>query len=172
MDNIPAGALVGERRAGDAAHIAQLLEQRGRIRLRVRGTSMLPWVRPGDVVLIRRAGISDVRCGDVVLFKRHDRLVVHRLVEKRGSLNAAEFSAKGDAHPTGDGIVEQQEMLGRVVRLYRGHKAIDMDAPPQLALGLLVSQLSRKSAYWYPVAKAAALVTLPLRRVWQAVRAA
>jgi hypothetical protein len=160
----------GERRNGDAGKIAAALQRRGRISLRVQGTSMLPWVRPGDIARIRKVSTDAIRCGDVVLFRRKDHLFVHRIIEKSGSLDAAEFRAKGDAHPTCDGMVEKQELLGRVVRLYRRGRRIDLDAPGQLALGLLISQLSLRSRFWYPLARLAAIVTRPVRRLLHALQ--
>jgi hypothetical protein len=159
----------GERRADDALRIAGALKRRGRISLRVHGTSMQPWVRPKDIALIRRISIENVRCGDVVLFRRESHLFVHRIVEKRGSLDAARLFAKGDAHPSSDGVVQEQELLGRVMRIYRNGRRIDLDAPRQLALGLFISQLSRHSRFWYPLAKFAAIVTRPVRRMMNAL---
>lgn len=159
----------GERRAGDALRIADALKRRGRISLRVHGTSMLPWVRPGDIALIRLISSENVRCGDVVLFRREEHLLVHRIVEKRGSIDAAELFSKGDAHPASDGVVGEQELLGRVVRIYRGGHRINLDAPGQLALGVFISQLSLYSRFWYPLAKFAAIVTRPARRVLKAL---
>lgn len=155
----------GERRAGDAAWIAETLHSRGRISLRVHGTSMLPWMRPGDIALVRRISAEHARCGDIVMFRRENQLFVHRVVEKRNSLNAAKLFSKGDAHPSADGAVEEQELLGRVVRIYRNCRRIDLDAPEQLALGLVLSQLSLHSRFWYPVAKLVAKVTRPARRM-------
>jgi hypothetical protein len=159
----------GERRADDALRIANALKRRGRISLRVHGTSMQPWVRPKDIALIRQIAIENVRCGDVVLFRRENHLFVHRIVEKRGSLNAAQLFSKGDAHPTSDGVVQEQELLGRVMRIYRNGRRIDLDAPRQLALGLFISQLSLHSRFWYPLAKFAAVVTRPVRRMMNAL---
>jgi signal peptidase I len=155
----------GERRAGDAVRIAKALKRRGRIALRVQGTSMLPWVRPKDIALIRQTAIENVRCGDIVLFRRENHLFVHRIVKKQGSLEAAQLLSKGDAHPTHDGIVEEQELLGRVVRIYRQGRRIDLDAPGQLALGLFISQLSLYSRFWYPLARLVAIATRPARRL-------
>jgi hypothetical protein len=157
--------VAGERRADDVLRIADALKRRGRISLRVHGTSMQPWVRPKDIALIRKISIENVRCGDVVLFRRDAHLLVHRIVEKRGSLDTAQIFSKGDAHPTSDGVVHERELLGRVVRIYRNGRRIDLDAPRQLALGLFISQLSLHSRFWYPLAKFAARVTRPLRRV-------
>ena len=159
----------GERRADDVLRIADALKRRGRISLRVHGTSMQPWVRPKDIALIRQISIENVRCGDVVLFRREDHLFVHRIVEKRGSLDAAQLFSKGDAHPTSDGVVQEQELLGRVTRIYRNGRRIDLDAPRQLALGLFISQLSLHSRFWYPLAKLAAKVTRPVRRLISAL---
>src|SRR2546430_4081868 len=110
--------VAGERRADDARRIADALKRRGRISLRVHGTSMQPWMRSKDIAVIRRISIENVRCGDVVLFRRKNHLFVHRIVEKRGSLNAAQLLSKGDAHPMSDGVVQEQELLGRVMRIY------------------------------------------------------
>lgn len=154
----------GERRAGDVVRIAGALQRRGRIALRVQGTSMLPWVRPKDIALIRQTIIENVRCGDIVLFRRENHLFVHRIVKKQGPLEAARLLSKGDAHPTHDGIVEEQELLGRVVRIYRQGRRIDLDAPGQLALGLFISQLSLYSRFWYPFV---AIATRPARRLLQ-----
>ena len=159
----------GERRADDALRIADALKRHGRISLRVHGTSMQPWMRSKDIALIRKISIENVRCGDVVLFRRENHLFVHRIVEKRGSLNAAQLLSKGDAHPTSDGVVQEQELLGRVMRIYRKGRRIDLDAPRQLALGLFISQLSLHSRFWYSAAKFAAVVTRPVRRVINAL---
>src|SRR5256885_266645 len=131
--------------------------------------SMQPWMRSKDIAVIRRISIENVRCGDVVLFRRKNHLFVHRIVEKRGSLNAAQLLSKGDAHPMSDGVVQEQELLGRVMRIYRKGRRIDLDAPRQLALGLFISQLSLHSRFWYPLARLAAIVTRPVRRVMNAL---
>jgi hypothetical protein len=159
----------GERRAGDASRIAEALKRRGRIALRVQGTSMLPWVRSQDIALIRQTPMENVRCGDVVLFRRENHLFVHRIVKKQGSVEAAQLLSKGDAHPTTDGILEEQELLGRVVRIYRNGRRIDLDAPGQLALGLFISQLSLHSRFWYPTARLVALAARPARRLLHAL---
>jgi hypothetical protein len=130
---------------------------------------MLPWVRPQDIALIRQTAIENVRCGDIVLFRRGDHLFVHRIVKKQGPVEAGQLLAKGDAHPTTDGILLEQELLGRVVRIYRDGHRIDLDAPGQLALGLFISQLSLYSRFWYPAARLAAIATRPVRRLLNAL---
>ena len=160
----------GERRAGDIARIAELLETRGRVSLCVYGASMMPWVRPGDIAMIRTVGAETLRCGHVVLFRRNNSLFVHRIVEKKGPLDAAQILVKGDAHPTSDGLMEQGELLGRVVWLYRNGRRIDLEARGQRVLGLFISRLSLYGWSWHPAVKFAAHIMGPARRAIKALR--
>jgi hypothetical protein len=160
----------GERRAGDVARIAESLAARGRVPLCVHGTSMMPWVRPGDIAMIRAACAEELSCGHVVLFRRNDSLFVHRIVEKKGPLDSAQIFVKGDAHPTSDGLMEQGELLGRVVWLYRNGRRIDLEARGQRALGVFISRLSLYGWSWYPAVKFAAHILRPARRAIQALR--
>jgi hypothetical protein len=162
----------GERRIEDARHISEALAKHGRIALRVHGTSMLPWVRPGDVALIRRADDGGgVRFGDIALFLRANHIYVHRIVDKRGPWHSEKLTAKGDAHSHTDGELEQGELLGRVVRLYRNGSRIDLDSPAQLALGLLIARISQNGHFWYPLARVVSLVDRMVRRGFSPFRA-
>ena len=160
----------GERRATDISQIAESLEARGRVSLCVHGTSMMPWVRPGDIAMIRSVNCETLRCGQVILFRRHNSLFVHRIVDKKGSQEAAQIFVKGDAHATSDGLMEQGELLGRVVWLYRNGRRIDLEARGQRAFGLFISRLSLYGWSWYPVVKFAANIMRPARRAMQALR--
>jgi hypothetical protein len=122
--------------------VAQALRQRGRLRLRVNGTSMLPSVLPGDVVFVRHGGADAARCGDLVLFQREQRLYVHRVVARQG----AALVTQGDANPQPDGRVQASEFLGTVVRQLRGGSAFTPSGRPS---GLLraASALFRRSSH-------------------------
>jgi hypothetical protein len=161
----------GERRVEDARNIAEALARHGRIALRVHGTSMLPWVRPGDVALIRRTNEAGVRFGDVALFLRSNHIYVHRIVDRRGPWHSEKLTAKGDAHSHTDGELEQRELLGRVVRLYRNGSRIDLDSPAQLALGLLIARISQNGHFWYPLARFVSLLDRMVRRAFSPFRA-
>lgn len=155
----------GERRREDAGIIAQALENRGRVALRVWGTSMLPWVRPGDIAIIRKADGGNARFGDVALLRSGDRLLVHRIVGKQGNAELPEYIAKGDAHRNADGVFCREQLLGRVVRIFRKGKRIEMDEPRQMALAPARARISLLSRFWYPAARIFAVTTRPMRRL-------
>jgi Peptidase S24-like len=122
----------GERRKADASRIADALKRRGRIAMHVRGTSMLPLVRPGDVALIRRGKLENMRSGDVVLMQRGDQLIAKRIGEDEDSASAVipdeqVLDAGGDSeNASGEG--EHQECLGKIVRVRRENERIDLGA--------------------------------------------
>ncbi len=98
----------------------------------VSGPSMVPTLRPGDRLLVRRGGRA--RPGDVVLARFDDlpgTLVVKRLLtwepDSRGVLASDNAAAGGDSRTHGLGVV-----LGRVVLVRRGRRLHRPAAAPDL----------------------------------------
>jgi hypothetical protein len=130
----------GERRKADAERIADELKKRGRTAIHVRGTSMLPLVRPGDVALIRRDKLENMRSGDVVLMQRGDHLVAKRIGEDEDSVGAGisgegllgagadNENVSGRGQEFGQQRGEQQECLGKIVRVRREKEKIELGA--------------------------------------------
>jgi signal peptidase I len=46
-----------------------------------RGISMEPILKEGDVVLLRTTGADDVAVGEIILYDRNGRLIIHRVTE-------------------------------------------------------------------------------------------
>jgi hypothetical protein len=126
----------GERRKADTSRIVDVLKRRGRIAMHVRGTSMLPLVRPGDVALIRRGKLENMRSGDVVLMQRGDHLIAKRIGEDGDSASAVisdeqVLDVGGDSENSsghGKPVSEQQECLGKIVRVRREKEKTEMGA--------------------------------------------
>jgi hypothetical protein len=110
----------GERRKSDIERIAKSLERRGSAALVVKGTGMLPVIHPGDIALIRREKLKNMRAGDVVLFQCGENLLAKRIGEDDDTLGDS-VSAKGAAEQA-----EPQEYLGKIVRVRRDHDDIEM----------------------------------------------
>lgn len=119
---------------------ADVLRRFGELRLEVHGSSMLPSIRPGDILTVRRQGISDVRCGDVVLFAREGRLFAHRVMKKLEDRAGALLISRGDALLNEDLPVTTSELLGRVAFIHRGRSRIHARGWPS-ACGRLLAWL-------------------------------
>ena len=117
----------GERRSSDAARIADALKRRGSISMFVQGTGMLPLVQPGDVALIRRAKLENMKSGDVVLFQRGEHLLATRIGEENA--DAAKAATANDQTETAESRENEsqlEEYLGQIVRVQRQLEEIDL----------------------------------------------
>ena len=155
---------VGERRKSDVQLITETLETRGRVLLKTYGSSMQPWMKPGDISLIRKTAVENVLPGDLVLFRRQGRLFLHRVVRERFNSGVREISTKGDAHPEADGWIGKEELLGRVAHVFRAAGQGKVGTAPHSRMGLLIAQVSLWSRFWYPAARLAAHTSRPMRR--------
>ena len=95
--------------------VRQVLRQFGSVRLRAFGGSMLPAIRPGDLLEVRETAPARVAAGDVVLVERHGRLFAHRVVWCEKDL----LKTRGDAHWRADPIVTATDLLGVVTSFTR-----------------------------------------------------
>jgi signal peptidase len=93
------------------------LARAGRLTLRVTGTSMLPAIRPGSRVEIRRSGEQAVSRGDIVLVRAPNGFRLHRLVDTK----AGWIITKGDNHTENDPPEPMERLLGVAVRITRGY---------------------------------------------------
>jgi hypothetical protein len=124
----------GERRKADAERIADELKRRGRTSVHVRGTSLLPLVRPGDVALIRRDKLENMRSGDVVLMQRGDHLIAKRIGEDEdgggAEISGEELSGSGvesrDVSGRSQELRERPELLGKIVGVRREKDKIEL----------------------------------------------
>jgi signal peptidase I len=143
-------------REKDSNPIAAKLRADGSVCLHVLDASMFPWIRPGDLVFVRKFSYEQAWPGDVVLFERRGRLYVHRVI--RGGVARADATqrrdliTKGDALDSEDEPVTRAEFLGRVIRVHRGNRHIDMESMGRVVIGRLIARVSRTSfALYRPV---------------------
>jgi signal peptidase I len=100
--------------------VAEVARTFGCVRLRVFGTSMVPAVRPGDVLSVEGASLGELSPGEIVVFARAGRLIAHRLVAKTESTDEGHVVTRGDRVRQDDGIVSSAQLVGKVVSIERG----------------------------------------------------
>jgi ribosomal protein S18 acetylase RimI-like enzyme len=107
--------------AGQLELLLAMGERGAPLRTMVRGFSMTPFLRDGDVLTIAPLK-GKPRIGEVVAFRHPEsgRLAIHRLVlrTKKGWL------AWGDNCPEPDGEIVSGDILGRVIRAERGGRRV------------------------------------------------
>ena len=108
-------------------------------RFRAGGSSMMPFIRDGDVITVAPLGDVPPRTGDVIAFTwpHEQRLVIHRAVGKRDDA----FLTQGDNASGPDGFIPAESVLGRVIRVERAGKTVRLGLGPER---LLIAFLTRR----------------------------
>jgi phage repressor protein C with HTH and peptisase S24 domain len=111
-------------RAGEVlpALVESTLEAGAEVRFAVDGRSMLPFIRPGDLVRLRPAAGSEPRLGDVVAIRGMPKggLLVHRVVRVRDGM----FLLRGDNTSMANGEHSRAGILGVVGSVERDGRSV------------------------------------------------
>ena len=126
----------------------QTLQSFGTVRLKVTGISMLPSLWPGDLLTIRSQSFEQASPGDIILYRRDQRMFIHRVIRKNGDI----LIAGGDCMPRPDPAVTRDEVLGKLLNIRRFGRPM---AVPQFSLLhrvfawlLCRSNLLRRAVLW------------------------
>jgi len=132
----------------------EVVRRFGRVRVRVTGTSMIPAIWPGDVVVVERRDVGGIELGEIVLAVRAGRLIAHRVVggekaaaQKHGATHtvARSILLRGDAQISADLPLRAEEVLGAVVAIERAGLAFEPARHLNLSERLLAAFARRSS---------------------------
>lgn len=102
--------------------IPELLEKGVAIRVKVGGFSMFPFIRKGDTAIINRVDFKVLEKGDVVLFRKGNKYIAHRLLKHYGE----RILTKGDTAEKADEPVKSEDYLGIILQVIRKGKQINL----------------------------------------------
>ena len=95
--------------------IAAGLERDGRVRAVFSGRSMLPTLRNGMRLLVEKIPPEDVRTCDIIMYKKGDGIVAHRVIKIIRNAGACVFITKGDNHAYVDcSYIPEKDLMGIV----------------------------------------------------------
>jgi signal peptidase I len=84
--------------------------------LTIASGSMTPNIHIGDMVIVKKLNyteMADLAVGDILVFTKQDKTIVHRIAEKGLLLDAPYFITKGDANKENDNwTVPAEEVIG------------------------------------------------------------
>jgi peptidase S24-like protein len=110
--------------AAGPALVVEALRRFAAVRVRVHGTSMLPAIRPRDVLVVQHRQLETISVGDIVLFASTNRLFAHRVVRTHMAADGrALLVTKGDTHSDADLPIDGHQLLGQVVAVWREGRA-------------------------------------------------
>jgi hypothetical protein len=104
---------------------AEVLRRFGEVRFVARGSSMVPSIYPGDLLIVRSQVIADARHGQIVLCLREGRFWAHRVMRKWQEGSRFVFATRGDALPHEDPSLDESQMLGHVASIVRYGRPVE-----------------------------------------------
>ncbi len=120
----------------------EVLNKSGTVMVNVAGGSMSPALNVGNKVYVELSHRASYRIGDIVVFPVADSLMIHRIVSSLPTPKGKLFVHKGDkARVMAFGLVRQEQVLGKAVRVKRGSKEIPVSSLPQPGVIRLLSPL-------------------------------
>ena len=120
----------------------EVLKRTGRCWWSINGRSMLPLFNRRAQVLVTTIQPERVRIGDVIVFKRNDTLVTHRVIKKKNSPDGLVFVEKGDGtheHSTVNG----RDVIGTVLMVRRNGRLYFLQSPLSRHINLVLALFLR-----------------------------
>ena len=92
------------------------------------GFSMWPFLSDGERVIVKKAPISRLRRGDIVLYTQGEKIVCHRLIKMVKGISGIILFTRGDnsfSHPE---PIEENMYIGKAVAIERKGRLTDLDS--------------------------------------------
>ncbi len=112
--------------------------------IETKGFSMWPFLKGEEKLMVKMIPISELKLGDLILYKVNNQSVCHRLVKKSQTNNGYLIYAKGDAFFGSAELVNEQMFLGKVIGIIRNDKITSLEGARQRVINrisLIISPL-------------------------------
>lgn len=109
--------------------------KRGIVCFKALGNSMFPFVRNGDLVIIKHINPDNLSVGDIIFFEKENTFFLHRLLKKNEKV---EFITKGDNRYNFDTPINSYDILGKLIIIKRDNRVINLDSALNKIMGKLI----------------------------------
>ncbi|MGJ1196363.1 hypothetical protein ACR777_09275 [Sphingobacterium spiritivorum] len=115
--------------------VRRLLDENKEIRIPLKGSSMFPFLQHADHIVLKRATISDLKLGKIVLGIWNEVYILHRIVGKGKRTNVIKLA--GDGNLVQVEKINLSDIVAVVVRAYRADKELNINSGFCLFSGLI-----------------------------------
>ncbi|MDR0892647.1 MAG: S24/S26 family peptidase [Mediterranea sp.] len=116
--------------------VETLLKEGKKVTFRLKGGSMRPFLRDGDVIRIVQKPYDQLRPGDIALAHTDLGVLLHRIV----AINGEQVHLLGDANRQQE-LTERRKVMGVFDAAWRGEKSLHLNSVTMRTLAL----------YWYKI---------------------
>jgi len=122
-----------------------LLEDNHQLSFSMRGNSMYPTLKAGDVGIVEKCKSADLQIGDIIVFKQNGKLITHRLISIIVENETQLFVAKGDKNSHPDKPFTVEALVGKVYSFQRKNKVRRIDSAYMKMLGFIALHFSKQA---------------------------
>jgi signal peptidase I len=105
----------------------QLIENNHAVKIVASGYSMFPFMRNGDVQIIKPIPIEEIKVGDVAVFERDSDWISHRVIAIHNNNNKIILTLRGDTCIQLDPLVTKANYIGKTVGFERKGTVYSVD---------------------------------------------
>jgi signal peptidase I len=99
-----------------------------KVSFEVISASMFPALRRGDVVIVNRIDLKEIRVGDIVVQRGRGAHLVHRVIRKMRRKDDTAILTKGDLCLFPDNPAGSEKVIGKVVKVFRNNHQVCRDS--------------------------------------------
>jgi len=105
----------------------------------VKGFSMWQFLRAGEKLIIKNVPVEDLGVGDIILYRKNNELVCHRLV-KKALIDKKEYMlySRGDNSISLPELVTREMFLGIVMGILRKGKVVSLSSRKQKLINRVI----------------------------------
>lgn len=137
--------------AKPAQTISEKIRICGSACLHVFDSNLFPWIRRGDLAFVRRFDFENLSAGDVILTECEGRLFLERVIREFPGARAGNASycvvTKSVDSTARERRVQPDQFVGKVIRIHRRRKHIDLESARQVILGRLLARIARVAEF-------------------------
>lgn len=107
---------MNDQQLNDIYSVAEaLLENELSLEIRMTGFSMFPALKGGEFAIVEKCDAGKLKPGDIIVFRKQQKLIAHRLLKISSVKGIRLFIARGDNNLFYDQPVSADEIIGKVV---------------------------------------------------------
>jgi signal peptidase I len=95
---------------------------------KIKGTSMRPFFKTGDMFIVKRTTAGNLKIGDIISYysEQNKSEVCHRLIKKMRKADGYLLYVRGDACFNPVEQIEEGASLGKVIAVVRNERIVDL----------------------------------------------
>ncbi len=105
----------------------ELLNSNQFVKVKLGGYSMYPFIKAGDIALIKKCKLDELNIGDIIVFKLNNKWIAHRLIKVISENGDKILITKGDSELKNDKPITEKEFTGKIVSITHKNREIDLE---------------------------------------------